>query len=568
MANTANVGFFGPNNPSIQAQQQQLAISKALAEQLTKAGSEQSQTEFAGGLAVPQSSAVGAGKMAQMLAGAYINRKSQDKANDLATNSYNSMAGMYGAPQYPAASEDHGTILSRMLGMNDSPATAGGTPVGQAQTIPTAIPGQPSPQELASAMGAPNAQAPQASPEPQTPFKLNGFSGQDSMMLAQTNPEAYAKILENQHHMTDKMIENQYAGITPGQFKTTVLAPVASQLQSGTVQMDANGNPTLTPTPGAASIIQQNKRAEAAGTPTKNTMTMADGSVRTDVPTYGNGEIITPQMSMPNNPTAQKFGQPVQVTQPPSLPAGQPAAPNSMDSVLASAQQPQGQSVIPPVGNLSNVPPQPTSFGADPAAMKKNAATAEAAGAEDVKLASGAIMSKELNNKLKENVKAMLGLNSSVPTTGITGPETQARMSMALNGITGGAMGGKDSDNLAQYNQLGHQLTLNGFQQLVASGAIRGSKQLLSLVGEGNNVSPEGKTVEGRAKILNNLLAELNNTATASANQSNSFSGGQSAPYQAIPASPAGTQAPGKLLGTSGGKKVYELPNGTHVMEQ
>jgi len=40
-----------------------------------------------------------------------------------------------------------------------------------------------------------------------------------------------------------------------------------------------------------------------------------------------------------------------------------------------------------------------------------------------------------------------------------------------------------------------------------------------------------------------------------------------STPLDKNPPTPV-NQPPGKLIGTSGGKKVYELPGGGHVMEQ
>lgn len=254
MPNSTSTGFFGSSNPAILAQQRQMQIQQAIADQLSKSGSEDSQTQFAGGLAVPQSPAVGLGKMSQTLAGSYISKKNQDLANKLATDSYNANASLYGANPYPApTTQDNGTMLSRLADsiMGDDKATSGAL-VGQAQPA--------APDALATALVTDQQAKPQT-----TPFKLDGFTGQESMILSQSNPEAYAKLLENQHHKTDKMIENDAYGIKPKEARAVALAPVADQLGNGTVGFDDNGVPTLTPTPGANAIKVNQKQAEAEG---------------------------------------------------------------------------------------------------------------------------------------------------------------------------------------------------------------------------------------------------------------------------------------------------------------
>lgn len=252
MANVKNASFFGPNNPSIMAQQRQIEQSKALADALSKAGSEQSQTEFAGGIAVPQSPMVGLGKMAQVLAGAYINKKNQDSADKMAIDSWNARQALFGATPYASPQADNSpSLLGSLL------APSGGVDTGTSQGT-GAIYAPPQPNEAIPLTDLPPNAGQQLAtalqPAQQPLLGLEGMTPDQASMIYGTDPELFRQMYSNQHHYTDQMLNDRYTGIAPAARRSLTMASGAKDLgvSGGMPNIDNSGNMTVTPIPGAA----------------------------------------------------------------------------------------------------------------------------------------------------------------------------------------------------------------------------------------------------------------------------------------------------------------------------
>jgi len=262
---------YGQNNPNFLQQQRALQQQELLAQALLNQGKQQDGTQVINGVAVPQS---GLGDLARALTqatGGYVAGRANDKANDLATQAYNAQAAQYGATPMTSPQSNSSALAAALGDSSDAPAPASMTAAqaGAQTDVPASQVGQAvsisDPQNVQGS-GVPAQQSAQPTPQisntptnaptvaPQTPFKLDGFSGDQSMQLANSNPAAYAALLENSHHQTDQMLNDKASGITAPIRKTMTVAPLAGDLGKGTVGFDAKGQPTLTPTPGATDI--------------------------------------------------------------------------------------------------------------------------------------------------------------------------------------------------------------------------------------------------------------------------------------------------------------------------
>lgn len=575
MANPATVGFFGAGNPSILAQQRQMQLQQQIADMLTKAGTEQSQTEFAGGLAVPQSPMVGLGKMAQTISGAYINKKNQDLANKLAVDSYNAQGAGFGATPYPSAApaDDKGTMLSRFADsiMGDTPTDPNAVTPGAVAPSPTAglgggnlsAPPPVSSGTLGTALATQQATQPQS-----TPLKLDGFTGDESRNLAVSNPEAYARLLENQLGKTDQMKNDAYQHISPEARRSLTMTEGAKNagVSGGQYNADALGNPSITPIPGAADTAAGfTKAQEDVKIIPGQTVTDSSGKVMTGVPIRGNGQIIKPQVP-PGALAAGLTGNPQPIAPAPisdanantinSLYPPNPSAPQS--AITPSA--PAIGANVPAPAPVSPAPAVPAAFGVDPAAQKQKEAESAAMGAAQVKARVEAIQSRENHNKLAPNFDALKQLNNDVPDNRYGIPPSIKAFASSANPIGDGKWAGAH----AAWETVNKQQALNALGQLASSGQIRVTRTIQKMI-ETGNVVPENLQPDERLKLIGIMQKEWENQATSAENVSAKLNGGQVQPYVAtVPnngQAPAPTNMPPNAKQAPDGNYYVPDPN-------
>ena len=167
----------------------------------------------------------------------------------------------------------------------------------------------------------------------------------------------------------------------------------------------------------------------------------------------------------------------------------------------------------------------------------------------------------ELTDRLKKNLEAMLALNNDVPSTGFIPGSWKAAADQAL--AANGLSNGNTAKAANQWDQINNQQIISEIQQFVASGGAntRINQTLDRMIRAASGINRNDLPESRKAQIMN-ALAEIENKNVSAGN----IAGGN-APYKDIPVQ---TSAPpgGVLYGTSGGKKVYKMPDNTFVMEQ
>lgn len=114
------------------------------------------------------------------------------------------------------------------------------------------------------------------------------------------------------------------------------------------------------------------------------------------------------------------------------------------------------------------------------------------------------------------------------------------------------------------------QIKGGGF--LTAYGQLRGGGQISNVEGEKATAAyarmQTTQSLEGFKKAANEYVGIIEKGVQRARNTASGqvFNGG--APVALTGGSEGGNDAPGTLIGTSNGKKVYQLPDGSHVMEQ
>lgn len=187
-------------------------------------------------------------------------------------------------------------------------------------------------------------------------------------------------------------------------------------------------------------------------------------------------------------------------------------------------------------------------------------------GAENTNAASKAA---ELTDRLKQNLQAMLRLNPDVPSGGLIPASAKAYLSQA--GAANGIGEGKGAIAADQWDQINNQQIISEIQQFVASGGANTrinqtlDKMIRAASGIDKNSLPKSREAQ-----IRNALAEIENKNVSAGN----IAGGNE-PYASIPvvtsSSPQQSSdiPPGGVLyGTSKGKPVYKMPDGSFVMSQ
>lgn len=333
---------YGQNNPSFLQQQMAIQRQQELAKQLMEQGDQPQTTQVIDGIAVPQSSASGLARALTKVAGGYEMKKANDATNNLASNAYNMQASGFGATPFPSQSPSDSSWLKQAADYLSAPSpsqdqTTDGMPVGQAVTTNP----QPSPQIS-------NAPSQQAS----APFKLDGFSGDDSMRLANSYPEAYAKMLENQHHMTDQQLNDRVVGIQPPARRALTMSEGAKNVgvSGGQYNVDINGNASIAPIPGASNTQADFTKASEDVKIIPNATVTVGGRTLSNVPIRGTGEIITPK-SLANGLM------PPSANTPPAIVKSSPIVSAGVNSLYPPATSPTVPPGVSMAQNLS-APPQ------------------------------------------------------------------------------------------------------------------------------------------------------------------------------------------------------------------
>lgn len=279
---------YGQNNPALLQQQRQIQQQQLLAQSLLNQGKQPDTTQVIDGVAVKQSPLAAFARALTQAAGGYEAGKANDASNHLATQAYNAQAAQYGATPMadgsssPSALGDALSPPTMTVAQTDVPASQ----VGQESTVTD-------PQNLMSAQ-PPSAQptpqisnSPSPAPTNSTPFKLDGFTGDQSMQLANNNQPAYAALFENQHHQTDQMLNNKSLGKTPQMQLAEDAAGQARGLSmmGGQPMQAPNGQYSVAPISGFTDA--QAARTKANTILSGQTVTNPDGSIRTGVPILG-----------------------------------------------------------------------------------------------------------------------------------------------------------------------------------------------------------------------------------------------------------------------------------------
>lgn len=126
--------------------------------------------------------------------------------------------------------------------------------------------------------------------------------------------------------------------------------------------------------------------------------------------------------------------------------------------------------------------------------------------------------------------------------------------------LVGLAVDDKRATATTDYNNLVSQQALGSLKEVFGGNPTEGERKiLLQMQALPSYNASEQKAILANAQAAADRRLQYNQTK-AKAIQTGNYSGlvdGTAAP-----------SSPGKLIGTSGGKKVYQLPDGSHVMEQ
>lgn len=216
-------------------------------------------------------------------------------------------------------------------------------------------------------------------------------------------------------------------------------------------------------------------------------------------------------------------------------------------------------------------------YKADPNYVQANAAAAasgkDQAEANKAAIGAGANYDQVVQtiNGIKDLVNSPAGLPQD---RGFIPASTQAKLSQNIGGTTLGNVLGiapqAQADNENAFTKLNEAQTIGAIKELASTGQIRMTRTLENILNRGYLIEP-GASSASKSQQANLILAELNNSKIAAQNVNSGLNGGQATPLQAMPtanAAPQGAPTGATLYGTSGGKSVYKLPDGSFVMEQ
>lgn len=218
-------------------------------------------------------------------------------------------------------------------------------------------------------------------------------------------------------------------------------------------------------------------------------------------------------------------------------------------------------------------------YRADPAYIAANAAASETgkAQADAAKAAVGAGANYDQVVQTINGIKALNNSPTGLPQDrGFLPASTQASLAQNLGGTAiGNALGVPPqavADNENAFTKLNEAQTIGAIKELASTGQIRMTRTLENILNRGYLIEP-GSSPTSKNQQSDLILAELNNSKIAAQNVNTGLNGGQATPYQPMPATggtPAASAPPsgGTLYGTSGGKNVYKMPDGSFLMEQ
>lgn len=527
-----NVPFYNPLDPAAQKSALDIQRQMALAQALQEGGKQQEGTQMVGNIAVPVSPWASLAKALETSAGGYYGGKAQRDAATLQ------------GQQYAA-------LLNGVTGGATSSAT---NPQADASNAGMSGSGSPS-----------GALSPQAA---QMALMLGGPEGLGSLYkdnyLAHNNP-------------TDMMKNDRFQNINPAQQRALTMSEAAKNIgvSGGQPQFDPQGNMSVSPIPGAADTQagftgaqEQAKAKFAAPVP----VTGPDGQTkltRPDILAASLGQDPPPNSPIPNGGvSAMGPGM--------NMSGANPQAPFQLGQTSPGSALP----VAP------QLPPQPP-----PGIPIQNPSSKDQTSALNEDFVKNGyrptIDAGDASEKLKAQYTTLLN-NPEINNTSWSAP-FQKNAAEILNGL---GMAPDSAKQMATNSE-----TFNsGLKGLVIP-------QMKSQLGPGQRIN------KGEVAITEKTLASLGNTPEANkflinlgtalanpaiqkrdfylknindpkyAGKATQLETDYNANHPSILSDPAiagyfkGAQSTGgppggTLIGTSGGKKVYQLENGQHVMEQ
>lgn len=188
--------------------------------------------------------------------------------------------------------------------------------------------------------------------------------------------------------------------------------------------------------------------------------------------------------------------------------------------------------------------------------------SAKKTGADAAESQKGAIVSTETMQRLDQNLDALKGLNTNLPDYGGILPVSVKARGELIGGDN------KGYDALQKWDAINQQQVVNAISELVKGGQIRGNQFIERIINRGFAVDPNAPK-QTRADEIETLRNELKNAAVQAQNTSASYSGAAKGNYvPTLPQSQSAAPAGASLYGTSQGKKVYKMPDGSFIMEQ
>lgn len=123
----------------------------------------------------------------------------------------------------------------------------------------------------------------------------------------------------------------------------------------------------------------------------------------------------------------------------------------------------------------------------------------------------------------------------------------------------------KIADNYNAFNKLNEAQTIGAIRELANTGQIKMTRTLENILNRGYLVEP-GASKTSKVQQADVVLKELENSKIAAQNVDAQLNGGQTQKFVAPLKSPPPAGA--TLYGTSSGKAVYKMPDGSFIMEQ
>lgn len=565
---TQSAPFFNPLDPNAALQAADIQRRQKLAETLMQGGQQQEGTQMAGNIAVPVNKWGALAKALQTTAGGYFEGQAQRDALKLQQQQYASLLSGVTGQSPPSA------LGQPSQGIDASNAVAGSIP--GTSSASGAVPGgglNPQAAQMALALGGPEALG--------TLYREN--------YLAHNNP-------------TDMMKNDRWQGINPNQQRALTMSEAAKNIgvNGGQPQFDPQGNMSVVPVPGAAAT-QAGFTGAVAGANAKygNPVSVTDENgktrlVRPDIladsldpasnSPIPNGGVSAqgPGMNLPGaNPQI-----------PPQSPMQAGPVQTSPDSALTIAPNMPGGPPPSPLPQSSPLQTQGTQGTGLPGIPVQNPAAKGQTDALNTDFINNgfrpAINSGDSAEKLNAQYQALLN-NPEINNTSWSAP-FQKNAAEVLNGLGMAPDAAKQmATNSETFNSGLKDLVIPkmksqlGAGQRINKGEVAITEKTLASLGntpEANKfllnmgtalANPEiqkrdfylqnigNQKYQGNARQLETDFNAHHPSILSDPAVSGYFKG--TAPQ---PSGPPG----GTLIGTSGGKKVYALSNGQHVMEQ